>query len=99
MIWQLATFTLMVFSSVENDPPRSIPIIIGELDAKLASERSTNENIQDTYDKTVKDLAQIRADIEALEQNGLFGNLHVSNLIKVFSLENYEITLEIIFNP
>jgi len=96
MVWQLATFTLIVFSSVEND--RSIPIIIGELNAKLASDRSTNKKNQDTYYKAVKDLAQIRDDIEALKQNGSFGDLPVSNLKKVFSLENHEITLETIFN-
>jgi hypothetical protein len=46
---------------------------LGALNNKLASDRSIS--LLDTYDKAVKDLAQIQDDIEALKQNGSFGDL------------------------
>ncbi len=72
MVWQLASFTLFVFSIVENDHYKFIDKL-GALNNKLASDRSIS--LLDTYDKAVKDLAQIQDDIEALKQNGSFGDL------------------------
>ncbi len=94
MVWQLAVFTLFVLSSRTDH--EAIREQWNVLSFKLDTNRSA-ERYQDTYEKAIQDLVEIRGLLGILKKENRVAGLPIDNLQKVFSLDGRGVTLENIF--
>ena len=101
MVWQLAVFVLHIYitSSITNTGEIG-PIwenISSQLVLKQHENRPSLVEMED-YEEVQQGLNKIQEKIQELKDEGAFGDLPVSNLKKIFSVENTTgITLDNIF--
>ena len=88
MVWQLALFVFFIYSITDDGTVEDIFEIVNQL-MELVEEEN--------YEEVQQGLNKIQEEIQELKDEGAFGDLPVSNLKKIFSVENTGITLDNIF--